>query len=48
MKFQNFKTVWFTKKIHEKIVRSFFIDLKNVKYILSDTYFCVNSIKIGN
>ena len=41
MKFQSF----YYKKIREKLMRTFFIDAKNVKYI-SDTYFCPNSIKI--
>ena len=35
------------EKIHEKIVRTFLIDVQNVKYML-DTYFCPNSIKIEN
>ena len=34
--------------IHEKIARTIFIDRQNIKYILSDTYFCPNSIKIKN
>ena len=47
MKFQSPKTVWFTiKKIHEQIVGTFSIDVQNVKYIPSDTYFYPNSIKI--
>ena len=30
-------------------MRTFFIDVRNIKYIiLSDTYFCRNSIKIEN
>ena len=35
------------EKLHEKIVRTSFIDVQNVKYI-SDNYFCPNSIKIEN
>ena len=35
------------EKIHEKTVRTFFIDEQNIKYI-SDTYSCPNSIKIEN
>ena len=35
------------EKIHEKIVRTFFIDVQNVKYI-SDNYFCPNSTKNEN
>ena len=35
------------EKIHEKIVRTFFTDAQNVKY-LSNTYFYPNSIKIEN
>ena len=44
-KFQN-NLVYYA--IHEKIVKIFFIDMQNVKYILSDTYFCPNCIKIEN
>ena len=36
------------ENIHEKIVRTFFVDVQNVKYILSDTYFCSYFIKIEN
>ena len=44
-KFQN-NLVYYA--IQEKIVKIFFIDMQNVKYILSDTYFCPNCIKIEN
>ena len=44
-KFQD--SLIYYEKIHEKIVRTFFIDAQNVKYI-SDTYSCPNSIKIEN
>ena len=27
---------------------TFFVDVENIKYILSDTYFCPNFIKIEN
>ena len=42
-KFQN-SLIYY--EIHEKFVKFFFIDVQNVKYILSDTYFFPNSIKI--
>ena len=48
MKFQSSKTVWFTMKIFMKKLWEIFIDVENVKYILSDTDFCPNSIKIEN
>ena len=44
-KFQN-NLVYYA--IHKKIVKIFFIDMQNVKYTLSDTYFCPNCIKIEN
>ena len=34
--------------IDGKIVKFFFINVRNVKYILSGTYLCPNSIKIEN
>ena len=34
--------------IHEKVKKIFFINVQNIKYILSDTYLCPNSIKIQN
>ena len=34
--------------LHEKIAKKIFIDAQNVKYVLSDTYFCPNSIKTEN
>ena len=44
-KFRNSLTCY---AIHEKIVKSFSVDVQNVKYLLTDTYFCPNSIKIEN
>ena len=35
VKFQNFQSLIYYA-IHEKILRTFFIDVQNVKYILSD------------
>ena len=46
MKFQSSKTAWFTMNKYMK--KLWFIDVQNVKYILSDTYFCHKSIKIEN
>ena len=48
MKFKSSKTVFCYEKIHEKIVRTFFIDVQNVRHVLLDTYFFPNSIKIDN
>ena len=45
MKFQSCKTVWFTMQYMKKLW-IFFINVHNVKYMLSGTYFCPNSIKI--
>ena len=47
MKFQSCKTVWFTMQ-YMKELWIFFINVRNVKYILSGTYFYPNSIKIEN
>ena len=44
-KFQD--SLIYYEKTHEKIVRTFLIDVQNVKY-LTNTYFCPNSIKIEN
>ena len=30
----------------KKVESAFFMDVQNVKYVLSETYFCPNSIKI--
>ena len=43
MKFQD--NLIYNEKIHEKIVRTRFIDVQSVKYI-SYTYFCPNFIKM--
>ena len=48
MKFKSSKTVFCYEKIHEKIVRTFFIDVQNIRHVLLDTYFFPNSIKIDN
>ena len=45
MNFQSSKTVWFTMQ-YMKILWNFFVDARNVKNILSGTYFCPNSINI--
>ena len=47
MKFQSYKTVWFTMQYMEKLW-IFFINVHNVKYMPSCTYFCPNYIKIEN
>ena len=47
MKFQSCKTVWFTMQ-YMKELWILFINVRNVKYILSGTYFYSNSIKIEN
>ena len=47
MKFQSCITVGFTMQYMKKLW-IFFINVRNVKYILSGTYFCHNSIKIEN
>ena len=44
-KFQD--SLIYYEKIYEKIMRTFFIDVQNVKYI-SGTYFCHNFVKIEN
>ena len=35
-------------KFQNSLIYCFFINVQNVKYILSDTYFCPNSNKIEN
>ena len=53
MRFLSSKKVLIYYTIHERLedlkhIKTFFIAVQNVKYILSDTYFCPNSIKIEN
>ena len=53
MRFLSSKKVLIYYTTHERLedlkhIKTFFIAVQNVKYILSDTYFCPNSIKIEN
>ena len=42
---RQFDLLW---KYSWKNCEKFFIDVQNIKYVLLDTYFCLNSIKIEN